>query len=533
MDAPPTPDGGVAPPRSWFEDVTLAAGIDVVRIPAEGYATLPDRMGGGVCVLDADGSPPLDVFFAMRPTSSSGSRLYVATGPLRYADETLERGLADVGDALGCLAVDLEGDGDDDLVVTGVGAVRLMENRGGMFVDASSRLSAPFVDAAMYMSASAGDADGDGDLDLAIAGYQRHVPGDITPEECAPVPCTADFRSYAPVPNLLLVRAADGSYSEGAAALAPDLAVAEPTLILSFADIDGDGEPSIYVGNDFGWSYLNRVLSRAGGATFVDVSTTVGLANDARGYGIDTMGWSMGDVDGDGSFDHVVTSFEGDTSALFMCGAGEWCEDRGDSMGMDAGVDSFRWGAALFDVDLDGDLDLLEATGHLFADEEIVSFSFRGTNAQLPNFYLNDGGSFVAVDPPAGDGLSVRRAARGLAVADLDDDGRLDVLLATASGPPSLLRNVTPRVGHHLQITLRGAGANRAALGARVTVRSGTRTFIRERIVGEGYLGTFDPRLHVGLPADVEEVEVHVTWASGETRLVTGVFVDREIEIIE
>lgn len=524
-------DAPVGAAELWFEDVTRRAGVDLVRTPADDYTTIPDRMSGGVCVLDADGRAPLDLFFAVRPAAGSRSTLYVAKGPWDYEDETDERNLGDVGDAIGCLAFDADGDGDDDLLITGLGSLRLLQNDGAVFSDISTSLGFVPDPRDMYTSASAGDLDGDGDLDIVVAGLlrfdpSRHAPGAM----CGPTTCLVDINAWLYIPDLLLLRGTTGAYEERAEELAPDLRRPEPGLAIAIGDLTEDGQPEIYVGNDVGSTYFDRALQRTT-AVFEDTAEELGVAYNRRGYGIDTMGWATGDLDGDARLDHVATSFEQDATAVFICGSDGWCEDRAVSFGTPELALSFRWGPALADFDLDGDLDLVEATGHFFTDEEISLAGYARPHDQAPNLFENTGGGRLSpVSVMLADGLAAPASMRGIAVADLDDDGRPDVVLAPAEGPPRLLRNVRATTGHFLRIFLEGTGANRAALGARVTVFQRGTVYTRERVAGDGYLGNSDPRLLFGLPT-AEPVSVSVTFRSGETHLVEDVDVDTEIVI--
>jgi hypothetical protein len=307
----------------------------------------------------------------------------------------------------------------------------------------------------------------------------------------------------------------------------------EPTLVVGVADIDADGLSDILVGNDLGFLYLNRVLSRdAESRIFSDRADALGLAYNGRGYGMDTMGWAVGDVDSDGDLDHVVSSFESDPTAIFVCSPEAPCEERGVALGMDARTHTFRWGVGLFDVELDGDLDLLEATGHIFSDDEVAEFGFAAGEEQAPNLFLNDGFGFMsAIDPQSDDALGAARRGRGIAIVDLDDDGLLDVVIASAAGRPLLLRNVTERAGHYLRVVLEGRAPNTAAIGAELEVTAAGRTFRRAVVVGEGYLGNFDPRLHVGLPPEVDAVDVVVRWPSGSETSMAGVAVDGDLMV--
>ncbi len=514
------PLDGALPGSAWLVDVAEASGIDFVRVAADGYASVPDRLSGGVCAFDADGVPPLDLFFAMRPSTSGASRLYVARGPWAYADETDARGLTGVGDAMGCLAFDADEDGDDDLLVTGLGAVRLFLNEAGVFSDETARLGLALDARDLYASAAAGDVDGDGDTDIVVAGMVRYDPAKVG-TDCGVVPCSAELVEHAPIPNLLLVRQPSGAYVELAAVRAPDLARAEPTLVVAIADIDGDATPDVYVGNDIGGTYRDRVLVRDAGGILRDRGDELGLAYNRRGYGIDTMGFSSADIDGDGRPDYAVTSWEADATAIFLCD-GARCEDRATSVGTDAFASAFRWGAALVDLDLDGDPELIEATGHYYDDDETAAMGHGGPRAQIPTLAENVGGLLVPytleVDP---------RATRGIAVADLDDDGRPDVVLAPSEGRPLVLRNVHAPRGRALRVALAGN-----ADGARVTVRWPGGAIVRDCLAGEGYLGSFDPRVLFGVPYD-GPVDVEVRWPGGAVTTARGVALGGDVVVRE
>jgi hypothetical protein len=245
------------------------------------------------------------------------------------------------------------------------------------------------------------------------------------------------------------------------------------------------------------------------------------------------MGWSTGDLDGNGRLDHVVTSFETDSTAVFLCGDDAFCEDMSSTVGTTILRSTFRWGVGLVDLDLDGDLDIVEATGHYHDDAEVRAIGYLSMREQPANLMVNLGDGRIRIPPLAPeDALLVPRAMRGLAITDLDDDGQPDVVMAPALGAAALLRAVVPRRGHFLAVHLVGRAPNTDAAGARVWVRADARVWQRERSLGEGFLGNFDPRLFFGVdhpgPVDVE-----VRWPSGVRSRLTRVAVDGTVEMRE
>jgi len=527
LDAGPDASSAPAP---WFVDVTDAWGIAYVRDGAEGYETITDRIGGGVCPIDLDGEAPLDLVFPMRRTDSSHTRLFVGRGgsEIVYSDETGARGLEHAGDVHACLAFDADADGDEDLALAGRGTVQLFENEGGQLSEITARLGLSLDPRDVYAGMAAGDVDHDGDVDLFVAGFLRFDVSRFAPgARCGVIPCRSSLYEFEGIRDLVMLRDDDGSYRDATDAIAPDLLRDEMTLVPAIRRMTGTGPVDLFVGNDLGARYRDRVLrwSDATGA-YVDVGIELGLATNARGYGIDTMGWSQGDLDGDGTLDFVTSSWPGDTTAAHFCGTltdGDFCEERGRAVGLSTGVGSFRWGVGVGDLDLDGDLDVLEATGHLYAQDDLGR---TADELQPPNLYENVDGALERRVYPAGDALAARATLRGLSLVDLDDDGRLDVVMAPSRGEPRILRNVHAREGHWLRVALHGQAA-----GARLVISWTGGRVIRAHPVGEGFMGNFDPRVHVGLPAYVTRVELDVHWPSGEISRRTDVAVDTELSV--
>lgn len=496
-------------PGAWFREIGERAGLLHRRSTTE-YGSAPQRFAGGVCLLDVNADGRLDLFFpGEQGDRKAGPHLYVASDVLRWEDETVARGLSDVGKGGGCLAFDLEGDGDLDLLVTGQDTLRLFRNDAGRFVDVSTRLGSPLPVGTFATSAVAFDADGDGDLDLAVGSFGRYLPppADVV---CAEA-CDAQITRYQPTGTMLLLQRDDGSFVDqpGRVFHADD-----PTLVLLATDLDDDGRIDLFVGNDLA-ARRDRYLRRTD-AGWEDIAEALGVAYVARSKsGISSMSAFDADFDGDGQLDLAQSSNDVEPDALFRCSkgaSGVSCADIGESLELFRTPDTFRWGQALIDLDHDGVLELVEGAGHW----NLGTGGLSPTHPTLdrPLLWRRDrlGAPLALVEGELG--FDEKTAARGLIAADLDDDGDLDVIVATALGRPLLLQNVREKRGGAMQLRLVARGKNPFAVGAKVRVHVGSRVVPFIVHAGIGYASSGDPRLHVGVGAE-SIVRVDVDWPSG------------------
>lgn len=514
----PGTDGAVAPPTTipgvWFREVAEPAGVVFRRLPTE-YDAAPQRFSGGVCLLDADLDGRLDLFFpGDADPRRSGPHLYVARAPLRYEDQTKTRGLGQVGAGGGCVAFDLEGDGDLDLLITGKDTLRLFRNDGGAFVDVTSRLGSPLAPGVFATSAVAFDADGDGDLDLAVGTFGRYV---APPEGTVCFgPCDAQILNYEYSGTILLLQRDDGTFVDHDG---PVFRRKEPTLVLLATDLDDDGRVDLFVGNDLG-AYHDRYLRRRDDGVWEDVGEALGVAWATRSKsGLSSMSAFDADVDGDGRLDLVESSNDIEPDALFRCAPGGTlgtsCRDVADDLELFRTPRTYRWGQVLVDFDHDGVLELFEGLGHYQYLQEAGGLSPDYKTLDRPLlWHRDDVSSPFAIAPPTL-GLSAQTAARGVVAADLDDDGDLDVVVGTAFGRPLLLENVHEKRGRSVQLRLSAHGKNPFAVGARVRVKVGVRTVPFVVHAGSGYASSGDPRLHLGV-GNATTVTVDVDWPSGK-----------------
>jgi tetratricopeptide (TPR) repeat protein len=522
--------------RPSFRDDAVAARLSsfVFENGATGLHQLPETASGGVGLIDYDGDGWLDVYLVQGgpfpPESGrpgSGDKLFRNRGDGTFEDMTAPSGIASFsrGYGHGVAVGDFDNDGRPDLFVTRWRAYALYRNRGdGTFEDVTAQAGLS-GDRDWPTSAAFADLDGDGDLDLYVCHYLEWDA--VSPRACwdevtkANVACRPrDFRA---LPDHVF-RNEGGRFVD----VTVEAGVVDRDgrgLGVVAADLDDDGRVDLYVANDTTANFLFRNL---GGFRFEETAEAAGASANANGGYQAGMGVACGDLDGDGRLDLGVTNFFNESTTFYQnLGRGRFV-DRTAAVGL-AGPSRYLlgFGIAFLDVDNDGKLDLMTANGHV---SDLRPRSPFAMPAQL--LMGRASGRLTDVSGVSGPPFLVPHVGRGLAVGDLDNDGRLDAILVAQNEPPVYFHNQT-EAGHFLTIELEGARSNRDAIGARVTLVRGACRRVAERTGGGSYQSSSDPRLHFGLGASDGVVSVEVRWPSGRIDRYDGLAVDRGYRLRE
>ena len=549
--------------RVRYRDIAAQSGIAWTRSLADPKGRLlPDALGGGVAVLDADGDGTLDLIFtdacdwagtpfASAPGSRSGIVLLrgMRDGSLQYADATAESGVSIPMYGTGVAVGDLDADGRDDVVVAGVGRVALLLNRSTpghpRFEDASARLGLDRVmadpDGAWFTSAAALDADRDGDLDLMLARYVRWSP-QIDSRVDYRIDGTA--RAYGPPTgyeglDLVHLRNDGGQFTDvsaetGVQVRNPSTGVpVAKALGLCTLDADADGDVDIVVAND---TVANFLLLNDGHGHFAESGARAGIAYDRHGAATGAMGidsaWLRSDPQSKASQDVAIAigNFANESDSLYVS------RGRTPAFSDDAVIEGIAaatrpvltFGLAFTDADLDGHADLVQANGHL--EPEVSRFLPSQTFAQPGQLFLNTsrarGGAAPALAemPSTGDcALRSRWVGRGLAVADLDGDGDEDIVLTQMEGPPAVLLNEQDTGHAWIAIDLQGPAGNPRAIGAELELRACGQMQRRTISGGRSYQSAMPSTAIFGLGDCSVVDEIRVTWPDGRASVHQGI----------
>jgi hypothetical protein len=514
-----------------FVDITEKAGIHFLhQAPHTSRKYLIETMGSGVGLFDCDNDGRLDILLvngAPYPDPTPPGTIPQKTGPEywnrfyhqkpdgTFEDLTEKAGLQGVGYGMGVAIADYDNDGFEDIYVTGYGGNHLYHNNGNCtFTDVTA--SAGVGGSGWSTSAAWVDLDRDGRLDLVV---DRYVTWDWDDKFCG----QADNRGYChpdvfqPITLLVYHNDGNGHFTEVAHKLGLDAPA--KALGIAIADYDRDGRPDIFVANDSSPEFL---FHQKKDGTYEEVGLESGVAVDGDGRTIAGMGVDFADYDNDGFPDLIVTDLANQKYAL--------SHNQQDSTFDYASYSTHLapitllhsgWSVRFLDYDNDGRKDLLIAQGH---DLDTVEKSYPQLRYREPMMLLrNAGKTFTDVSSDSGDVFHQPWAARGMAIGDIDNDGRIDAVVTTNGGAAHVLHNETPEANHWLTLKLIGHASNRDGIGAVVKLTAGGESQWVTVTTSSGYLSSSDPRPHFGLGSHTHADSIEIQWPSGRSQVLKQV----------
>lgn len=528
----PKPPAKLSPIR--FRNVASPAGLDFV---VENHPTpekhLAETMIGGVAAFDYDGDGFTDIFFAngaetpsLEKTSAKyHNRLFRNLGGMKFRDVTASAGLQGTGFSMGAAAGDFDNDGHADLFVPGAYSNQLYRNKGdGTFEDVTVRTGVK----SDRWSVAAGwfDYDSDGLLDLFVVNYLQWSPdknlycGDNAKKlrtYCHP-------KYYEGQPNTLYRNKGNGTFEDVSRASGISAHTGKG-MSVAFADYDQDGHIDVFVTNDTEPNFLFR---NNGNGTFNEVGLEAGPALTDDGRSVSAMGADFRDYDNDSLPDIIFTALVGETFPVFHNEGGGVFRDV--TYSTKVGRLSARlagWSVGWADFNNDGWKDIFTSNSHVTDNiEEFSTEQYRQANAVWAN--VGDG-TFEDMSSISGEPFAVRRPHRGSALADFNNDGRVDVVVSSLGEPAELWENVSEPAKHWLHLRLRGTKSNRDGIGARVSV-DGQHNHMTSSV---GYASSSLTGVHFGLGDHEQTSRIEVLWSSGRRQVLENVPADQVLTVTE
>ena len=525
-----------------FVDGTAGSGIDFHHVAfqtAKKY--MLEIMGSGVALLDYDNDGRLDIFLVngapitdptplgtvpKKADPKHWHRLYHQKPDGKFEDVTERAGVKGVGYGLGVAVGDYDNDGYPDLYVTEYGGNRLYHNNGnGTFTDVTAQAG---VGGSGWSSSAAWvDLDQDGLLDLVVL---RYVEWDFNDHPCfvsenVRAYCSPDV--FKPIAPLVFHNDGGGRFSE----VSRKVGISKPGkgLGIAIADADRDGHIDVYVSNDTmpGFFYHNK-----GNGTFEEMALLAGLGVSEDGRTYAGMGVDFADYDNDGLPDLAVADLALEMYALYRNTGRAGFEYTSRSSGLaNMTLQHSGMGLRFLDYDNDGWKDLLVSQGHVVDTISAVNPNLKYREPML--LVRNTGRGFVDVSADSGGVFQQAWAGRGLAVGDIDNDGRLDAVVSTSEGPAHLLYNRTETQNHWLTLKLTGRKSNRDGIGAEVRIVTSQGQQFATATTASSYLSSGDKRVHFGLgPATVVDT-LEIRWPSGILQTLKNVRGDQILELEE
>ena len=530
------------PPGFQLVDVTATSKIRFEHVVSPEKKYLIESMSGGVLLLDYDQDGWLDIYFTNSPTvegalrgEKARSALYRNNHDGTFTDVTEQAGVAYPCWAMGGAVADYNNDGWPDILVTCEEGLVLYRNNGnGTFTDVTKQ--AHLTDPRWSTGAGFADYDGDGLVDLAVSRYVefdlKNLPKFGVGATCRyrGIPVQCGPRGMKGVGDSLYHNNGDGTFTDVSKAAGVDDASGYYGLGVLWSDLNDDGRPDLFIADDSTPNYLYR---NDGDGRFTDVSFISGTAVSRDGGEMAGMGVAACDFNHSGRFSIYVTDFEDQSNTLYRNDGTMTFTEAASESGIGAvTVPYLGWGTGCIDLDNDGWPDLFVVNGHVYPQVDALSAGAKYKERKL--VFLNQGnGTFRDVSGLVGDAVTRAEPSRGAAFGDLDNDGRMDVVVENIDGKPMILRNEGSSRNHWISFQLSGAKSNRAAIGAKVKIIAAGMTQIDEVRSGGSYLSQNDLRLHFGLGSatKIDSIEIH--WPSGTVNTMKNLASDKFYAVLE
>ena len=525
-----------------FTDVTSSLGVRFQHIASHtSKKYLIETMGSGVALFDYDNDGRLDIFLVngaplTDPTPKGTipqktgpkywNRLFHQKPDGTFEDVTQKAGLQGVGYGMGVAVGDYDNDGFEDLYVTAYGGNKLYHNNGdGTFTDVTEKAGV----AASGWSTSAAwvDLDGDGLLDLVVLRYVHWDFDDIfcgEHREGYRAYCHPDtFQAIAP---LVFHNDGNGRFTE----ISKKIGMDKPGkgLGIALADYDRDGKIDVFVANDSMSEFLYHNL----GGKFEEVGLLSQVAVDGDGRSYAGMGVDFADYNNDGWPDLVITDLANQRYALYQNNGDGTFNYSSFTTGLaPITMPHSGWGVRFFDYDNDGWKDLLIAQGH---DIDTIQLNYPNLRYREPPLLVrNTGHGLVDVSADSGKPFQDAWVGRGLAIGDLDNDGRIDAVVTTNDGPVYILHNETATSNHWLTLKLVGHKSNRDAIGAEVKLTTASGSQFATATTASSYLSASDKRVHFGLGTEAIAQTIEIRWPSGTLQSLKNIKADQILQVDE
>jgi hypothetical protein len=524
-----------------FEDVAERAGVRVIVDPSRTPAKhQPEAMIAGVALFDYDNDGRLDIYVVNGATmpglEKTGpafwNRLYRNTGDGRFVDVTAAAGVAGHGYEMGAVAGDYDNDGDQDLFVSGLRKNILYRNNGdGTFTDVTESAGLarrdPDYGTLWAVGAAFADYDRDGWLDLFVSNYCVWDPAiePVCGEAEAREYCHPD--AYRGLPNSLFRNDHDGTFTDVSAAAGIRRQIGKG-MGIGVADFDTDGWVDFFVSNDTLPAFL--FMNKRDG-TFAEASVESGVAFSEAGRTISGMGADARDFDNDGLPDIFQTALANEDFPLFRNAGGGTFEEVTARSGVSAlARPRAGWSNGIYDLNNDGRKDLFVACAAVMDPDGRFREKVPMANAV---FLQGKDGRFIDAGPTAGAAFARKAVHRGAAFGDIDNDGRVDVVVTALEGPLEIWHNVSAAPNHWLLVSTIGTRSNRDGQGAQLRLVSASGAQYNHVNTAVGYGGSSDRRVHFGLGSDTLVKELTITWPSGTVQKLTDVAVDQILTVRE